>query len=234
MLPVRDSAHTRIKQILLERIVDGTYEPGQRLKELQIAREFHTSQAPVREALRELEAVGLIETRYYQGSRVRMSSPRELEQAYEIRAVLEALAAQSAAVVFKSQTKSLRKIVDKLTILSKNGQWQHYTRYNYLLHRSIVAASGNSLLLQVWESLHFEFRTRLFFVERTVPDIARLVKEHYDIIDALDSGNGQRAGRLLREHCLKNAKILRRSRSASSSSASADNSSVQSTARRES
>jgi DNA-binding GntR family transcriptional regulator len=209
----RDSVRTRIKQVLLERIVDGTYEPGERLKELQIAREFHTSQAPVREALRELEAVGLIETKYYQGSRVRMSSHRELEQAYEIRAALEELAAQSAAVFFKSQTKSLKQITDKLTVLSKKREWQAYTRYNYLLHRSIVSASGNSLLLKVWDSLHFEFRTRLFFVERSAPDIARLAKEHYDIVDALNSGNGERAGRLLREHCLKNVEILQRSRS---------------------
>jgi DNA-binding GntR family transcriptional regulator len=209
---------TQIKQTLLERIVDGTYEPGQRLKELQIAREFQTSQAPVREALRELEAVGLIETKYYQGSRVRMSSHSELEQAYEIRASLEELAARSAALVLKSHTKHLRKIIDKLAMLSKKGEWQSYTRFNYLLHRSIVGASGNSLLLHVWDSLHFEFRTRLFFVERTASDIIRLDREHFDIVEALHCGDGKRAGRLLREHCLKNIRILRRSRLGHSSS----------------
>src|ERR1700689_1731448 len=157
----RDSMGTRVKQILLERIVDGTYKPGQRLKELQIAREFQTSQAPVREALRELEAVGLIETKYYRGSRVGVSTQRELEEEYEIRAVLEELAAHTAAGALKSQTKGLKKILDKATIYSRKGQWQLYSNYNYLFHRSIVAASGNPLLLQAWESLHFEFRTRL-------------------------------------------------------------------------
>jgi DNA-binding GntR family transcriptional regulator len=212
--PIRDSVRTRIKQTLLERILDGTYEPGTRLKELLIAREFHTSQAPVREALRELEAVGLIETKYYQGSRVKISSKRELEEAYEVRASLEELAGNSAASVFKGQTKRLRKMVDKITALSKKGQWQTYTRQNFIFHRTIIEASGNVLLLKIWESLHFEFRTRIFFAERTGTHIDRLAREHYAIVDALDSGNGRLAGRLLREHSLRNVRFLRRWREA--------------------
>lgn len=209
----RDSIGTRIKQILLERIVDGTYKPGERLKELQIAREFHTSQAPVREALRELEAVGLIETKYYQGSRVRNSSQSELEQAYEIRAVLEELAAHSAATALKSQTEALKKIVDRAIALSKKGQWLAYSRYNYLFHRSIVVASQNPLLLQVWESLHFEFRTRLSIektaaIERNAFHFERTARDHYEILHALHCGKGQEAGLLLREHSLRCASIL--------------------------
>jgi DNA-binding GntR family transcriptional regulator len=133
---------TRIKQVLLERIVDGTYKPGERLKELQIARQFNTSQAPVREALRELEAVGLIQTQYYQGSRVRLSTEREMREAYEIRAVLEQMAAHSAADKLKFQTKQLKAMVDKATFFSRKGVWLRYTRYNYLFHRSIASCVG--------------------------------------------------------------------------------------------
>jgi DNA-binding GntR family transcriptional regulator len=216
---VRDSIGTRIKQILLERIVDGTYKPGDRLKELQIAREFQTSQAPVREALSELEAVGLIETKYYQGSRVRSSTQHELEQAYEIRAVLEELAAHTAADVLKSQTDHLKKILDKAIILSKKGEWLSYTHYNYLFHRSIVVASQNNLLLQVWESLHFEFRTRVSIEktalsERSEFHFESTARDHYSILHALHCGKGREAGLLLREHCLKCASVLRDSRSA--------------------
>jgi DNA-binding GntR family transcriptional regulator len=221
-LVARDSIGTRIKQILLERIVDGTYKPGQRLKELQIAREFHTSQSPVREALRELEAVGLIETKYYQGSRVRSSSLSELAQAYEIRAVLEELAAHTAAFALKSRTESLKKTLDKAISLSKKGHWRLYTRYNYLFHRSVVEASQNALLLQVWESLHFEFRTRLS-IEKTASSnrnafhFESTARDHYEILDALHSGNGQRAGQLLREHSLRCASVIRASQSDSPS-----------------
>jgi DNA-binding GntR family transcriptional regulator len=211
---LRDSVRTRIKETLLERIVDGTYDPGQRLKELEIAREFNTSQAPVREALRELEAVGLIETKYYQGSRVRTSSHRELEQAYLIRASLEELAARTAAEEFKSKTMKLRKIVDKLTMLADRGRWKEYTHYNYLFHRSIIIGSGNSLLLKVWDSLHFEFRTRISLSDRSAHDTERIAREHYQIIDALDSGDGKRAGRILKAHSLMRVKDLRQSRSA--------------------
>jgi DNA-binding GntR family transcriptional regulator len=204
---------TRIKQVLLERIVDGTYKPGERLKELQIARQFNTSQAPVREALRELEAVGLIQTQYYQGSRVRLSTEREMREAYEIRAVLEQMAAHSAADKLKFQTKQLKAMVDKATFFSRKGVWLRYTRYNYLFHRSIMVASGSHLLLHVWESLHFELRTRLSIektalMARNSVHFERAAREHYAILRALCHGNGEEAGTLLRDHSLKLAAAL--------------------------
>src|SRR5262249_53910326 len=61
----RDCMRGQIRRELLRRIIEGHYKPGDRLVELQIAREFDTSQAPVREALRELEAVRLVETETY-------------------------------------------------------------------------------------------------------------------------------------------------------------------------
>ncbi|MHC5541965.1 GntR family transcriptional regulator, partial [Singulisphaera rosea] len=66
----RDSIRGEIRRVLVKRILDGTYKPGDRLLELQIAREFQTSQGPVREALRELEALRLVESQTYRGTRV--------------------------------------------------------------------------------------------------------------------------------------------------------------------
>ena len=76
----RTSAREHIKQLLLERILDGTYKPGDRLVELHIANELQTSQAPVREAFRYLEALRVVETETYKGTRVRAISEKELEE----------------------------------------------------------------------------------------------------------------------------------------------------------
>lgn len=90
-------------QILLDRILDGTYKPGERLIELQIANELNTSQSPVREALRYLEALRVVETETYKGTRVRSISPRELQESSQIRAALEELGAQLRRAALQEQ-----------------------------------------------------------------------------------------------------------------------------------
>ena len=67
---VRSSLSTQIREHLMQQILSGTLRPGDRLVELRIAAELNTSQAPVREAVRELEAIGLVETRHNKGARM--------------------------------------------------------------------------------------------------------------------------------------------------------------------
>jgi DNA-binding GntR family transcriptional regulator len=83
----RFSMRADVKRVLLEKILDGTYKPGQRLVELQIARDLDVSQGPVREALRDLEGLGVVESQHYRGTRVRSISEREIKEALQIRGV---------------------------------------------------------------------------------------------------------------------------------------------------
>src|SRR4249919_1259117 len=85
-----------VKDRLLERIVAGTYPPGSRIVETRVARELGTSQAPVREALRDLEALGVVEISPFRGARVRRPGLEELLEAFGVRAELEAMAARLA------------------------------------------------------------------------------------------------------------------------------------------
>ena len=98
----RDAAISRsvlsdqVKDRLLQAILDGRYPPGARIVETRVARERGTSQAPVREALRDLEALGVVETAAFRGARVRRPSADELLEAFVVRAELESLAARLA------------------------------------------------------------------------------------------------------------------------------------------
>src|SRR5262245_39129695 len=83
----------RIRNMLLERIVGGHYRPGERLVELQLAREFGSSQAPVREALRDLEQAGLVTIRPRRGSFVNDYHARAQPEIYYARGALEEAAA---------------------------------------------------------------------------------------------------------------------------------------------
>jgi DNA-binding GntR family transcriptional regulator len=90
---IRSNLREQIKDVILQRILDGDYEPGARLVETRIAQELGVSQAPVREALRDLEQLGCIVHEPFRGCSVRAFSARELLEAFPVRAALEALAA---------------------------------------------------------------------------------------------------------------------------------------------
>jgi DNA-binding GntR family transcriptional regulator len=195
----RDCMRAQIRRALVKRIVEGHYQPGDRLIELQIAREFNTSQGPVREALRELEALRLVETETYRGTRVRAISEREMGEAAMVRGALEQFAAQRAAVVLKGNAEPLRETLNALRKAAAARDLDTYAAQNMAFHRHIVQASGNSVLLRVWDSLMLEVRTRIGLTQLAL-DPAAVAETHFPILQALEAGDGETAGRLLREH----------------------------------
>lgn len=199
---VRESMRDRVKQVLLERILNGTYQPGDRLVELQIAHELDTSQAPVREALRELEAMRLVESQAFRGTRVRAVSQHELEESYQVRAQMEALAALLAAPKFHEKPQQLEATLVALQVAAAKKDFEQFTCCNTAFHRLIVETSGNSVLLRVWESLTFEALTRvnLVLVKQKKVNLKLLNREHQAIVAALVQGNGTTAAELLRSH----------------------------------
>ncbi len=205
----RESMGDRIKKVLIERILDGTYQSGDRLVELAIAAEMNTSQAPVREALRELEAMRLVECEPYRGTRVRQVSTRELRESYQVRAVLEEMAAQLAAPKFQEHPEPLQAALTAIHVAAESENLQQLAHDNGAFHRLIVETSGNSVLLRVWDSLDIEVWTRINLtrLSQTTFNLKELIEEHQLIVDALVKGDGQTAGLLLRQH-LNNALTL--------------------------
>ncbi|GAC1456606.1 MAG: GntR family transcriptional regulator [Ktedonobacteraceae bacterium] len=195
----RSSLRAQIKDILLERILNGTYQPGDRLIELQIAQELGSSQAPVRESLRELEALGFVESEPYRGSRVRAVTKAELAEIYPVRAALEEVAARAAAPHFKGNGAALRAEIEAMSRAAKEGNLFEQVRHDVQFHRLIVEASGNKVLLEVWKSLHVEARTLISTVTSDM-DRDELTVRHIPILEALEAGDSQLAGLLMREH----------------------------------
>lgn len=192
----RQSMADRVKHELLSRIMDGRMAPGQRIVELQIADEMKTSQGPVREALRELEAMDLIITEPYKGTRVREITPKQIEDAYDVRAALERLAAVSAAKYFKGNVAALRKQANAVETSARHKDQSAYGHHDVQFHRMIVAAANNRALLRSWEALAYEVRiaTRL---GKAHVDLLEAQAIHWEVIEALEKGNGAAAGRML-------------------------------------
>ena len=135
----------QVKDILLDRIVRGELQPGERLVETRIASELGTSQAPVREALRDLELLRLVESEPFRGARVREFGDAELIEVYPVRAVLEELAAREAAA----------RLGRDVSVLEAGGRgdahrgapWRRQRSRSITtsrFHRAIVEAAGNS------------------------------------------------------------------------------------------
>ncbi len=193
----RESTTARVRQLILTRILDGVYPPGARLVELRLARELATSQTPVREALRQLEAVGIVRTEPWRGTRVREVSEREMREAYQVRAVLEQLAARLAAPRLAGRVEPLRRRVAELRAAARAHDLERYARHDVPFHRAILEASGNAILLRTWESLNFEVRTRVHLA-RGNSDLVAVAESHQAVVDALAAGDGRTAGKLLR------------------------------------
>jgi DNA-binding GntR family transcriptional regulator len=195
----RDSMRDQIRREILKRIVNGTYRPGERLVELQVAKEFNTSQAPVREAFRELEALRLVESQSYRGTRVREISQREMQESAQVRALLEEAAAARAAETLEGNTGDLRLALSGIERAAVEGDLEAFAHHNLLFHRQIVEAAGNGVMLRVWASLMLEART-LIGLSAKPHDLNAVAATHVPIVEALDRGDGRLAGRLLREH----------------------------------
>jgi DNA-binding GntR family transcriptional regulator len=203
----------QVKELLLERILDGTYAPGDRLVETRIAQELGTSQAPVREALRELELLRFVESKPYVGARVREVSEKELAEIYPVRAAIEEVAARAAAAHLDGNVAGLAAELDAMHQAADEGDLHGQVEADVRFHRLIVEASGNRTLLEVWSSLRVEART-VITVLATGVDRHELAEMHRPILEALARRNPEEAGRVVREHVEYFGRLLRDGRRA--------------------
>jgi DNA-binding GntR family transcriptional regulator len=200
----------QVKELLVERIVSGEYAPGDRLVEVRLAQELGVSQAPVREALRDLESVRLVESAPFRGTWVREVSDEELMEVYPIRAALEEVAARAAARRLDGEVTALEREIEAMASAKDvREQVEHDVRF----HQIIVEASGNGRLLDMWASLQVEVRTAITAL-RTGLDPAEIAEMHRPIVEALRARNARLAGREIRKHVERFGDMLREARSA--------------------
>lgn len=190
---------SRIRDILITRIVNGHYVPGERLLELKLAAEFGTSQVPVREALRGLEMAGLVTIKPRRGSFVNAYEASAQSDIFFVRGALEEAAARIATPRLAGNIAPLQAHVDGMREAAKRGDIEALGGHSVAFHRMIVAASGSSLLLKMWESLHVETHTRMTLLGHSI-DFLAVADSHQPIVDAIRAGDVEAACRLSREH----------------------------------
>jgi len=175
----------QVREHLLAGIVSGRYPPHSRIVETQVARELGTSQAPVREALRGLEAIGIVEISPFRGARVRRPSRREILEAYAVRVALETMAARLAIPrLTDADIEELTGYGRAMETAVAADDGHAVAEADARLHSRIVELGGNRTLERTWLSLQPASRTYLSFI---VPgaDPAWSAHLHTPILEAL-------------------------------------------------
>ena len=189
----------QVKELILERILDGTYAPGERLIETRIAQELGTSQAPVREALRDLELLRLVESAPFKGARVRELRRAELAEMYPVRAALEEVAAHGACARMNGDVAVLEQELEAMRAAAARGDLHAQVEHDATFHRAIVERSGNATLIDVWSSLGIHARTLLTALTTHV-EPAEIVEMHAPVVEAFRERDPTKAGAVLRRH----------------------------------
>lgn len=208
-LPAMDTPPTRIvarsmlreqiREVLLERILEGHYAPGERIIESQVAQEFEISHAPVREALRELEILKMVVSEPFRGARVRKVTPQELAEIYPVRAAIEEVAARAAAKTFGGDVAALEAELEAMLQAAEDDDFHELLRHDVQFHRLIVEASRNETLVQVWQSLRIEARTLITYM-KNVAAPHEVAESHRPVLEALRTGDSRKSGTALRRH----------------------------------
>jgi DNA-binding GntR family transcriptional regulator len=199
----------RAKDVILQRIVSGEYPPGSRLVETRIAQELGVSQAPVREALRDLEQLGCIVHEPFRGCSVRAFSAEELLEAFPVRAALEALAARLAAErITEAELLELADLLETMRAAAARGDVQGQSQANASFHATVMRAARNGTLERQWSFLEPYSRT---YVSVSQPglDLRALSDRHVPILDALRARDAEAAAAAMHRHLMDAAELLR-------------------------
>jgi DNA-binding GntR family transcriptional regulator len=195
----RSTLKDQIKALLVQRIRDGFYRSGDRLVELKIAREMGTSQAPVREALRELASLRLVENVPHKGTRVRSLGKQELLETFLVRGALEECATRLATPKLKTALGPLKAAIRSMAMAAERKDLPNVMEASTRFHRLIVEAAGNRALLDTWLSLHIETHTLVTLLQSRL-DVELVPSSHDAIVAAIASGDCEAAARVAREH----------------------------------
>lgn len=205
----RSNLREQIKDVILQRIVEGSYLPGSRIVETRVAQELGVSQGPVREALRDLEQLGCVVHEPYRGCSVRAFSADELLEAFPVRAALEALAARLAAEQLgDAELAELEQLLERMRVAARRGDAHDQSQANASFHATIVRAARNGTLERQWRMLEPFSRTYLT-VSRPGIDLIALSDRHVPILDSLRRHDPDAAAAAMHEHLMGAAELLR-------------------------
>ncbi|WP_257215751.1 GntR family transcriptional regulator [Fredinandcohnia onubensis] len=194
-------AKDKIASILRNEIIKGNIKPGQKLLEKELCEQLGVSRTPLREAIRNLEVEGLIESIPNKGSRVRTMTIQDIKNVYELRIELEALATKkSVPYLIKEDLDSLFSIQEMLKTATKKATWGEVSELNKKFHNILVSKGDNNLLLSTIDQLH-KVSVVISVSNFSIPGRSwNVIDEHSKVIEAVKEKDAELASILMRNH----------------------------------
>ncbi len=194
-----------VKETLVESLRDaiirGDFAPGQYLRLEEIAARFDVSTMPVREALRDLEAEGLVTIFPHRGATVTQLSADELQDIYDIRVLLEEMATRLAVPLMTEATLAeLTSLVEQME--NHVGDVATLVKLNHQFHLTLYGASGRRHLCELNQMLRYRTQhyLHLFTVEVESENFSQTQGEHRAILEACKRGDAEQAAAIMRHH----------------------------------
>jgi len=191
----------RIRASLAEAIVRGEIGPGVALDEATIAEKFDVSRTPVREAIRQLEAIGFAEARPHRGAVVPHFTPEKLNDMFAVMAEMEALCAHYAADhITAPERTELSRRHEACAEAARRGDVEGYYADNIAFHDAIYRASHNDYLVEVTLTVRNRLAPFRKLQFEGIGRLAHSLAEHDAIVQAICRGDGEGAATLMRRH----------------------------------
>jgi len=192
-----------VRNHLRNLIFEGTLQPGDRIVESRLARELGISQTPVREALRELEQMGLVVSYPNRGSSVRKVAPKDADEMYTLRAHLEAMAVRLAVPrLTDDDLATLDGLIEGMIEAGEAEDPELLTELDTRFHEFICECSGHSLLLRTWQGISPLNWTMMTVIRLKDRNLRELAERHRPIVEALRARDPEAADVAVREHVL--------------------------------
>ena len=193
-----------IRNAIRDAIFAGELKPGDRIIETFWAKELGVSQGPVREAIRDLEAVGLVETVPFKGSRVRLMTEKDIQDNYSVRICLESKSIRDAITMLddaqmEKLSAYLREVLNEMDACANRGDLRAFTKCDTDFHRAIIEATDNQVLLKLWEQCNI----RNWFMVSALTDaesLKQLQSGHQHIFAAICAKDVKEATSTLEDH----------------------------------
>jgi DNA-binding GntR family transcriptional regulator len=201
--PIRQAALVEnVYERLRHAILSGTLRPGARLVEDQLAAQLAVSRAPVRDALRALEADGLVASHARRGKVVTTLSGRDAWEVYSLRSTLEAMAIRlTIGAQHGDLLERLDAIVGEMQVASKAKDLTALARLDVEFHDSVSQASGHTRLVRALEGMHDQIRLlSLQVLDTLYADSVDVAARHARLVAAIRAGDGDAAEEAVREH----------------------------------
>ena len=194
---LQEEVVARIKQM----IDDGVLMPGGRIPERQLCTQLGVSRTPLREAFRMLEAEGLLELQPRRGATVKRLQPDDINHMFQVMEVLEGLAGELAcSLVSDEELSDIEGLHQKMMSSFRRRNRRKFFEINQQIHERIVKASGNPILMRVYEGLSGRVRRIRYMPTITEAHWIVAAGEHEAIMKALKARNKETLGRILRDH----------------------------------